>query len=119
MLARGRLIRILMIAGLIAMVVGAIDPLEGSIIILAGSGIVALSAFLAKSRHRRLLYRAFALIVIGVGAMLILSMLGGVGGDSDRSMWWALVVAPYPIGWIMGLVAAIRELVSSFKTKPV
>jgi hypothetical protein len=34
-------------------------------------------------------------------------------------MWWALVVAPYPIGWIMGLVAAIRELVSSFKTKPV
>jgi len=118
MIARGRLIRILMIAGLIAMLVGAIDPLEGSIVILAGSGIVALSAFLGKSRYRKLLYLAFALIAIGVGALFILSMRGGIGHGSGRSMWWGLVIMPYPVGWIMGLVGAVRELVSSFKTKP-
>ena len=50
---------VLVIVGLIAMLIGAIDPLEGSLIILPGSGLVALGALLGQCRHRRLLYWAF------------------------------------------------------------
>jgi len=106
---------ILVIVGLIAMLVGAIDPLEGSLIILPGSGMVALGALLGKSRYRRLLYCAFVLIAIGVGLMFVLSMFGGVGGSTGRLMWWALVILPYPVGWILGLVGAILKLIEFFK----
>jgi hypothetical protein len=106
---------ILVIVGIIAMLVGAIDPLEGSLIILPGSGMVALGALLGKSRYRRLLYSAFVLIAVGVGVMFGLSMLGGVGGSTGRSNWWLLFVLPYPIGWIIGLVGTILRLIESFK----
>ena len=106
---------ILLIVGLIAMLIGAIDPLEGSLIILLGSGMIALSAFLVNNRYRRLLYYAFVMIVIGIGLMFGLSMFGGLGGSTGRSLWWALVIIPYPVGWIMGLIGVIlrfRELYS-------
>jgi hypothetical protein len=106
---------ILVIVGLLAMLVGAIDPLEGSFIILPGSGIVALGAFLGKSRHRILLCWAFVLIAAGVGAMVILSMLGGIGGRSGHSIWWALFILPYPVGWVMGLAGIILKLIEFFK----
>ena len=92
------------------MLIGAIDPLEGSLIILPGSGMVALGAFLGGSRHRLLLYRAFVLITIGVGVLFGLSMLGGVGGSTGRSNWWLLAVLPLPIGWIMGFIGTILTL---------
>ena len=106
---------ILVIVGLLAMLVGAIDPLEGSIVILPGSGIAALGAFLGKSRHRILLYWSFILIAVGVAAMVVLSVLGGIGGRSGRSMWWAFFMLPYPVGWIMGLAGIILRLIESFK----
>ncbi len=106
---------ILVVIGLLAMVVGAIDPLEGVFVILPGSGLVALGGFLGKSRYRKLLYGAFILIAVGFGAMMIMSMLGGIGGRSGRSMWWGLFILPYPVGWILGLVGVILRLVESFK----
>jgi len=102
--------RILVIMGLIAMVIGAIDPLEGSLVILPGTGLVALGALLGSSRHRILLYWSFFLVAVGVGALWGLSALGGFGGNSGRSNWWGLVLLPYPVGWIMGLVGSIRRL---------
>jgi hypothetical protein len=102
--------RILVIMGLIAMVIGAIDPLEGSLVILPGTGLVALGALLGSSRHRILLYWSFFLVAVGVGALWGLSALGGFGGNSGRSNWWGLVLLPYPVGWVMGLVGAIRRL---------
>ena len=59
--------RILIIAGSIAMVVGAIDPLEGSLIILPGSGLVALGTFLGQSERRLIGYRLAALGVLTIG----------------------------------------------------
>ena len=96
--------RILVIAGGIAMVIGAIDPMEGSLLILPGSGMVALGTFIAQSERRLIAYRVwvFILIAIGVGALWELGEVGGFGGSSERSMWWGLVVLPYPIGWLMG-----------------
>ena len=105
--------RILLIVGLVLMLLGAFDPLEGSLVILPGSAMVALGAFLGRSRHRRLLLWAFILLAVGVGALWAMSALGGLGGKTGRSMWWALVLLPYPIGWIMGLVGAILRLVES------
>ena len=97
------------------MLIWAIDPLEGSVVILAGVGIAALSAFLGKSRYRKLLYSAFILVALGVGAMFVVSIFGGIGGNTGRSMWWGLVILPYPVGWIMALVGAILRLIEAFK----
>ena len=102
--------RILVVVGLVAMVIGVLDPLEGSLVILPGTGLVALGALLGKSRRRIFLYWSFALVAVGVGAMWGLSALGGFGGNSGRSNWWGLVLLPYPVGWIMALVGAIRRL---------
>ncbi len=79
--------RVLVIAGNIGMVVGAIDPLEGALLILPGSGLVALGTYLSQGEHRFTAYRVwvFVLIAIGVGAMWGLSSVGGIGGDSSVS----------------------------------
>jgi len=103
--ARGLWSRILIIVGSIAMLVGALDPMEGSLVILPGSGLVAFGTFLGQSERRFIAYRVwvFLLIAIGVGAMWGLSSVGGFGGNSGRSMWWGLLILPYLIGWSMGI----------------
>jgi hypothetical protein len=102
--------RSLVIAGLVGMVIGVVDPLEGALVILLGIGLAALGARLGNSRHRILLYWSFGLVAVGVGALWGLSALGGFGGNSGRSNSWGLVLLPYPVGWIMGLVGAIKRL---------
>lgn len=47
--------------------------------------------------------------------MMALSWFGGVGDDSGHSMWWLLIVIPYPIRWILGLIGAVLVLVELFK----
>jgi len=80
--------RILVIAGSIAMLVGVLDPMEGSLVILAGSGLVTLGTFLSNSGRRLLIYWiwVFLLISVGVGALFGLSAIGGIGGKSGHSM---------------------------------
>lgn len=97
--------KILTIAGGIGMAIGAIDPLEGSLLILPGSGLLALGARLGLAERRAVACKvwAFILIAIGVGAMWGLSVVGGFGGTSGRSSWWGLMMLPYLIGWSMGV----------------
>jgi hypothetical protein len=95
------------------MLIGCIDPLEGSIAILAGVGLVTLAAVLSRSRWLKLLSVAFALTAAGIAAMVVLSSLGGIGGESGRSLWWAVVMTPYPLGAIVaatGFVLLENEL---------
>lgn len=101
--------RWIVIVGLVLMVIGAVDPLEGSVVILAGSILVAFGAFRSHTRYR-LPVTALVLIAIGVGALFGMSALGGVGGDTGRSIWWLLLCLPYPIGWILGLIGAASKL---------
>jgi hypothetical protein len=103
---RGVWSRILIIVGSIAMLVGALDPMEGSLVILPGSGFVALGTFLGRCERRQIAYRVwvFTLIAIGVGALWGLSMVGGIGGHSGYSMWWGVLILPYLVGWFMGIV---------------
>jgi hypothetical protein len=49
-------LRILVIFGSIVMLIGAIEPLEGSLIIHAGNGLVTLGTYLGRSQRRVLLY---------------------------------------------------------------
>jgi hypothetical protein len=62
-----------------------------------------------------LLLWAFILIAVGVGVMFEVSSIGGFGGNTGRSMWWALTILPYPVGWFMGLVGIILSLIEFFK----
>ena len=96
---------ILVIAGSLGMLVGAIDPLEGSLLILPGSALWALGTYLGQAERRLIVNRvwAFVLIAIGVGAMWGRSAVGGIGGTSGRSMWWGLLILPYLVGWLMAI----------------
>jgi hypothetical protein len=102
--------RILVTVGLIAMLIGALDPLEGSLVILPGTTLVALGAMIAKSGHRRLVYWALTLVATGVGVLWGMSSIGGFGGDTGRPMWWAAILLPYPVGFILAVVGAFRQL---------
>jgi hypothetical protein len=97
--------RILLIAGYLAMLIGAIDPMEGSLLILPGSGLVVLGTWLGGQQQSAVIFRmsVFFLILFGVAAIWGTSMLGGIGSTTAYSMWWALLMVPYPIGWSMGI----------------
>jgi len=111
--------RILKVVGSIAMLLGTLDPLEGSVLILPGSALVALGVYLTGKDHRTVLYWtwAFILIAVGVAAMFALSAVGGIGGRSGHSMWWGVLILPYPVGWLMALAGGVAGLVRHFKAK--
>ena len=98
----------LVLIGLAGMVIGLLDPLEGSPLVALASGLIALGAHLEGSRLRRPAAVAFGLVLVGVGAMWVLTPIGGVGGSTGHSMWWAAWVSPYPAGWILGLLTGGR-----------
>lgn len=105
--------RVLVVVGSIAMLVGVLDPLEGAVVILAGSGLVALGTFFGQAGRRLFSHWVliFVLIAAGVGAMFVLSAFGGIGGSSGHSMWWGVLILPYPVGWVMGVVSLWRRLI--------
>jgi hypothetical protein len=117
MISRIKKSRFVLITAFIAMLIGAIDPLEGSIVILVGIGLAALNASLNRSDQKKILCWGLGLTVAGIGAMVALSAVGGIGGKSGRAMWWGLFVLTYPIGWILGLIGVIRMLIESFRGK--
>jgi hypothetical protein len=102
--------RVLIVVGVAGMLIGAIDPLEGSIIILPGSALVTLGAFLRKSRYRIVFYWSVILLAVGVTGLWVLSGFGGIGGNRAHSLWWGLVVLPYPVGLILGLAGVILRV---------
>ena len=111
--------RILIVVGAVAMLLGTLDPLEGSLLILPGSGLIAFGTFLRRGQRSVLRYWVwvFILIVVGVGALFGLSAVGGIGGNSGHSMWWGILILPYVVGWIMGFASAISALIRFFKAR--
>ncbi len=93
--------------GFAAMLIGAVDPLEGAYVILPGSALVALGIWLGDNERRFKIYRlwVFGLIAFGVAALTWLSALGGFG-PPERSIWWGVLCLPYLVGWVMGIVGA-------------
>lgn len=103
--AGGRWSRVLIFVGSLAMLVGAVDPMEGSALILPGSGLAAWGWVLGRGERRVVVFSvwAFALIAMGVGAMWGMSWLGGIGGKTGHSMGWGVLILPYLVGWWMGI----------------
>ena len=103
--------RPLHILGAIALVVGALDPLEGSIVVVVGSALLLASEFSqdAARRHPGFWTTVFVLVAVGVTAMFSLSSVGGIGGNSGRSMWWGILILPYPAGWLLGIGRLVAE----------
>lgn len=119
MTGRAAWTRPLLIIGTLGLVVGTIDPLEGSVLIVAGVALITLAAFLGGSRHRRLLASSLVIIGAGVAGMWIISGYGGVGGDTGRSMWWLVpILVPYVLGWLLAVVGTVRLFRETFRRRP-
>ncbi|GAA4281057.1 hypothetical protein [Gaetbulibacter aestuarii] len=109
--------RIVFKIGVMALIIGALDPLEGSIIIMIGSALIALSLHLRKDDYRKFFLFAFLTITFGVFFLFYLSSLGGFGGTSTLSWWWALLIVPYPMGWITSIILLIIRTIRNAKNK--
>lgn len=117
MVEKAKWTRVIYIVGVVALIIGAIDPLEGSLLIIAGSALLALSAYVNNDRHSKIFTIALIMIVIGVFFMFYFSSIGGFGGTSALSWWWSLLILPFPIGWITIIVVLIRRAIENKKRK--
>lgn len=99
--------KVAFITGVVLLVAGALDPLEGSVVILIGSALIAFSTWHTKDRHYKLFLTGFIMIVTGVCFLFYLSSLGGFGGSSSLSWWWGLLIVPYPAGWLLSIILLI------------
>jgi len=106
---------VIYVIGIIALAIGILDPLEGSVVIAVGSTLVALSAFLTHDRYWKTFMASLILIVIGVFFLFYLSSLGGFGGKSTLSWWWGMLILPYPIGWLIAIILIIVKAVKKKK----
>jgi hypothetical protein len=104
--------RVLSMLGGIGLLAGALDPLEGSFVILAGSALLWGGEVMKVPERRQLgLWTSvFVLIAVGVGVMFGLSAAGGIGGRSGRSWWWGVLLLPYPAGWLLGVGGLLAGL---------
>lgn len=107
--------RIIHIIGVILLIVGAVDPLEGSIVIATGILLIIFSAYMTSDRHRKLFLGSGIMIVVGVFFLFYFSFLGGIGGETGLSWWWGLFILPYPAGWLFAVSILIFRLIQKRK----
>lgn len=107
--------RNLYITGLVAVIVGALDPMEGSIVICAGAALLAISSYKLKDRHAKHFLIHFLLITIGVISLFAISDQGGLG-PNDLSWWWGLCILPYPLAWLSLIILFIIRAFQKKKT---
>ena len=103
--------KVAFITGAVFLIAGAFDPLEGSVVILTGCALIALSTWLTKDRHYKLFLTGFILIITGVCFLFYFSALGGFGGSSSLSWCWGLLIVPYPAGWLLSVILLIIRAV--------
>lgn len=98
--------RIVFITGVVLLIIGALDPMEGSVVIATGSALTAVSTYFTKDRHWKIILASFIMIAFGVFFLWFFSSLGGF---PPLSWWWAPLMIPYPAGWIMIIVVLIKR----------
>jgi hypothetical protein len=107
--------RVVYITGVIALIIGALDPMEGSVVIAFGSVLIALSTYLTHDRHWKIFLLSLIMILFGVIFLFYLSSLGGFGGTATLSWWWGTLILPYPVGWLISIVILIIRAVKKTK----
>lgn len=112
-----RLLSILHKAGVIAVIIGILDPLEGSVVIAAGSTLLAFTTAATRKPDKNWYLLAWIMIVAGVFYLFFISSLGGFLGDTGRGWVWGLPILPYPFGWILTIVLLVRALIRKRKPK--
>lgn len=104
-------IRIVYIFGVAALIIGVLDPLEGSVVIALGGIALAVATYLKNDPFWKMHLISALLIITGVSFLFWLSSLGGFGGNSSRSWWWGMLILPYPLGWLMSVVLLIIKII--------
>ncbi len=105
------ILRVIYIAGVVGIILGALDPLEGSILIAVGSVLLALSTWLKHDEQRITFLITSMMVVFGVSFLFILSSLGGFGKDAPLSWGWSILIAPYPLGWLTIILFLMYRLI--------
>ncbi len=103
------------ISGAVLLIAGAFDPLEGSLIIVTGSILVTVATHLSNDKHHSLFLASMIMILFGIFFMFYFSLLGGIGGKSSLSIWWGLLIVPYPAGWILAIALLILRVIKKQK----
>lgn len=109
MWTKSKILKVLFIIGIVAIIIGVLDPLEGSAAILAGSFLIASSMYFLKDKYWKLFLVGFILIAFGVFFMFYFSSLGGFGGNSKLSWWLISLIVPYPLGWLLIIILLILK----------
>jgi hypothetical protein len=89
--------------GIVLILIGSFDPMEGSILINLGSLIFAASSWFRQQSWKWWSIAASASISFGVIALWTVSSIGGF--DPKSEWWWLLAILPYPMAWL-GLLGA-------------
>jgi len=116
MILKEQIFKIIFIIGTVAFLLGVIDPLEGSIVISFGAILITIATYFRKEPLFKWFLFATLLTLFGVIALFVVSSFGGLSKE-NLSPWWGLVLIPYPVGWIMGVVLLIRRALISNKIK--
>ena len=109
--------RILTVLGVVLFIIGTLDPMEGSVLILAGAVLISSIRFMDKKENWKLFCGATFCIIAGIFFLFYISSLGGIGGASALSWWYGLLILPYPIGWLTIVVLLISRAIKNRKLK--
>lgn len=101
------------VTGIILIIIGALDPMEGSILIELGTLLLTITTQLSKDRHKFLFLISTLLISVGFFSLWFVSSLGGF--DPKTEWWWLIFILPYPIGWLALIVLLITRAFNKAK----
>jgi len=102
--------------GIALILLGSLDPMEGSVLISLGSIVFAIASWLQQKAWKWHTVVAATSIGFGVSALWIVSSKGGF--DPATEWWWLLAILPYPIAWL-GLLGGMSysTIVDLLKSK--
>jgi hypothetical protein len=107
--------KVIFIIGAIAIILGIIDPMEGSIVIATGSFFIAFSTFVSRDHYRKIFLVSAIMIIVGVLSMFYVSSLGGF--DPKHAWWWDVLILPYPLGWLISVITLIVMAVKNLSAQ--
>ena len=104
---------VVFIIGIAATIIGAIDPLEGSIVIAIGGICLAVATYFMNDRYFKFFLVGAIMILFGVSALWFISSLGGY--EPKKEWWWNVFISPYPLGWLVNIITLMVRWVKGEK----